>query len=242
MKKLIKYLTISCVISSIACNGFLTEPKGNTVGILVDLSDTFKQVNDLSIEELKPIFTINKNPYAPAKCILATITSLRYTETQKFSISGEREFESNIIERKRNIDTFYSQIEQTLKLLKSGTIGSNGSFVCYALSKMLLEISNCNDCQGKKVIVFSDLMEHTAFSVYDKKQYALLKTNPETVRQILDREYPLPPLGGIEIVFVHRPTNKGEDENFHTVSQFFKWYYGTCHKANVSVSATIPKE
>lgn len=230
-------------MSSIACNGLITEPKGNIVGILIDLSDTFKQVNDLSIEELKPIFAINKNPYAPSTCTIGFISSLRYTETQKFSVHGQSELTANILERKMMRDTFYANIEQHISQIKKKPIGTKGSFVCYALSKMLLEIAECKDCEGKKVIVLSDLMEHTsAFSVYDKKQYTLLKTNPEAVRQILDREYPLPPIGGIEIVFVHKPINKEQDEQFHSVSQFFKWYYGTCHKAKVSVSATIPKE
>lgn len=241
MKNLINYIALCGTLLCAACNNLITEPKGNIVGVLVDLSDSFLLVRDLSVNELKPLFAIENNLLAPSTCILATITHLRYTETQKFSVQGQTELTANILERKMMRDTFYAHIDQHISEIKKRPIGTDGSFVCYALSKMLWGIVSCEG--SKKVIVLSDAMEHTnAFSVYDKTQMAMLKTNPEAVRQILDREYPLPDIRDIEIVFVNLPIDKKADENFHAAAEYFRWYYGTCHKASVSVTTSIPKE
>lgn len=242
MKNLNNYFLLLTLLSITSCQSFFGKQKGNCVGVLIDLTDSLQQLNSLNVQALKPLFTVEQNPFASTTCVLSCITDLRYTETRKFSISAEHEYASNIIERQRNIDSFYSQIDQAIRILKNESIGRQGSFVCYALAKMLETISSV-ECNGKKILVLSDAMESTsAFSVYAKTQMVMLKTNPEAVRQILDREYPLPDIRGIEIVFVHSPTNKAEDENFHAISQFFKWYYGTCHKATVSVTTSIPKE
>ena len=243
MKNRNKYLYMTIMILITSCQGYFTKESGNCVGLLIDLSDSMKSLEGFHMETFKTLFTIEKNYCASGSCQFAVISDRRYTEESIVKVEGDALYLSNLPARKLVRDSFYSRIEQNLENIKKQTIGTDGSFVCYALAKMLEDISGCTDCVERKVVVFSDLMEHTpAYSVYDPKQWELLITNPETVAQILDREYPLPKLNGIEIIFLHQPLNKIQDEKFHTMSQFLKWYYESRHGTKVSIGTSITEE
>jgi hypothetical protein len=239
MKTLLNLIKILvCFLAS--CQGFKQNKQGTGVGILIDISDSLKINNSkLNVQAFNSEFNLKEEYTAPAFCYIATITNLRYTESSVHRIDGDRYFSSNIIERKSKILSFYKDIDSSLRKIRKQPIGSNGSFVCFAISKMLTEIAKCKTCNTKKVFVLSDLAENTeAFNAYQVSDMQQLSKNPKSIFKILDWEYPLPNLSGITIVFVHQPQTPQGDAQYHSLSQSFKKYYER-KGAKVLIQTTI---
>jgi hypothetical protein len=241
MKTMTKILIISAFLLA-GCDDIISKRSGNCVGLIIDISDTLKVVNsELTIEKVEPMFTLDQDYNSSAKCQLATINDIRYTEVSVINIEGDRLFSSNLIQRDTLIKSFYQDIEKNIKNIKNQPKGTKGSFVCYSIAKMLTDIVNCEDCINKKVIVLSDLAENTpAFNIYKEADRRLIEKNPKAFYKLLDREYPVPNLNGIELVFVNRPPDSTHDEQYHLLSQSLKTYYQD-RGAKVTITASLPE-
>lgn len=223
------------------CDKLIPERFGNCVGVIVDITDSLQVVNkELTIEKLKPMFAITNDYNASSRCILATITDLRYNEVSVISIKDDSYYGSNILQRNSLIKTFYQSVNENIEVIKKKPIGKNGSFVLYSIAKMLNDMAIGKNTHDKKIIVFSDLAENTpTFNIYKNFFYELMKKSPEECFKIFDREYPLPNLKGIEIIFINKPLDSKQDEQYHLLSQTLKTYYQG-KGAKVTITASLP--
>lgn len=224
-----------------SCAGGLNTPKGTSVEILIDITDTFRFVQELKAEDLKSHFSICNNHNAPARFRVGTIENLMYTKTSEFSVAGVSELEANALDRKALSEKFYGNLQQAISQTQSLKAGRNGSYIAYAISRALNNLKSDTGYADRKLICLTDALEHSSvLNCYRPRDIWLIHNKPDSVFRILDREYPLPPLDGITILFVFRSQNVKEDNAFHRVSGFWKRYYES-KGAQVSIASTIPK-
>lgn len=240
----VKPLTTIIILLALAltsCDKIIPTRTGNSVGIVVDITDSLQVINEeFTIDKLKPLFAVSKDYNASSRCVLATITDLRYTEVSISSVEDDSYFSSNIIQRDTLIKSFFHSVKKNIGIIKHKPIGTKGSFVIYAIAKMLNDIATSPIKGNKKVIVFSDLAENTSvFNIYRESDRQLLEKNPKALYKLFDKEYPLPNLKGIEIILINRPGDTREDEQYHLLSQTLKTYYQE-RGAQVVISASIP--
>lgn len=239
---------ITTVIITITACQYFTKETGNTVGVIIDCSDSFPETRrELTIEKLKPLLAVSHNPHAGSTVLFAKISSIRHNPFSIQKIEGEAAVNANILQREKLRDSFYARIEENIRSITSSPSGADGSFVLYTIAQMLQKLAaSCSDCgKGTKLLVFSDLEEHNpaVFSVYNKRHLTLLKSNPDSVYVLWDKEYPLPPTFLVEIIFIYQPGNdKKADERYAFLSQAMKAYYQKRHGYKVAISATIPEE
>lgn len=237
MRKTVNILIV-LLLNSIACNtGLFQKEDGACIGIVFDISDDFRKAKEINRSHLKNLFESEGTVNASATCFISYISHLRHTEIQEFRMPGST-INGNILERQKLYDTLYARIIEEIQRIHQ-SVGTDASYVAFAIAEMLQKVSACKDCRSKKVIVFGDLGENTPiFSFYSKTDHQKILTAPQTVEELFDREYPLPKLDGIELVFINRTFTKNQDEAYHQAYLFFKKYYES-HGARVSISTSL---
>lgn len=233
-----KIITLSSILIFVLASCNNNKGDGNCTGIVVDVSDTFIETKQLDGQVLPGLFKLKNDPNASAVCLVSSISDKRYTEILPANIESESTLEANSIDRKHRCDSFYHSVERNIKKIKRSGTGTEGSFVCHSIAQMLNRISLCSK-EERQVFVLSDLEENSPiFSVYHPTDLHRMRTKPSEVFAFLDEEYPLNDLNGIELIFIHQPSTKAQDEMFHFLSKFFISYYSS-HGAKVSVSTTL---
>lgn len=241
--------TITAVITfTVTACQYFTKETGNTIGVIIDCSGSFPETRkELTVEKLKPLLEISHNPHAGTTVLFAKISSIRHNPISITRIDGAVPASSNTPQREKQRKEYYTLLEENIRSITSSPSGADGSFVLYTIAQMLQKLAaSCSDCgKGIKLLVFSDLEEHNpaVFSVYNKRHLTLLKSNPDSVYVLWDKEYPLPPTFPVEIIFIYQPGNdKKADERYAFLSQAMKAYYQKRHGYKVAISATIPEE
>lgn len=237
MKRQRKTLSSLLFLLLTSC-GLNEKQSGNCCGVVFDHSDTFQETKNFSVSALQGFFQLKNNPNASAYCILSSISDRRHAAILYSSLEGASVLQANSLERDRLHDSFYRSVDKNIRTLKQTKVGTKSSFVCYAIAEMLNKIATCS-CRKKRVVVLGDLAENNSiFSIYTPDDILKLRTNPQEVFSIFDKEYPLPNLQGIEVIFIHQPNSTEKDEEYHFLSSFFKKYYQG-HGARVSISSSF---
>lgn len=223
----IKSYVLFCITTVLyGCNTNEELQKGDCNVLLFDLTDSMTSVKEFDVAKIKSFFTLNSDLNSSAYCAIAGITDMRYNPVSEYSIESKNPYEANSLERRRVKDTFFNSILIASNKLKSSKIGKSKSYVCYAISHAVELLNKCQQCNQKRIIVISDMMENTnVFSVFDKKQSKILASKPTQLYPLLDKKYPIINAENIELFIIHQPKNQKKDEMYYKVSAFFRDYY-----------------
>jgi len=218
-------ISLSCLFQS--CKELYSkEPINDGVYILADISDSFPEVSKFSVEQIKPLLTLNMNSMCGATVWVASVSDLRYTASHRISLENTNQLSENEFDRKTSIDSFYARINNRIKEIQGlKADGTNGTHLFFSLSNSLQNLASCTSCTSKTLIVLSDLREYSnLFNTYDSIELNMFQTNPKEMEELIDYHYHIPSLKGINIYLIHEPISKADDDAFHLLSNFLKTF------------------
>lgn len=222
MRTLAKILLIPAGIAAIAML-FQSCTKQFPIeqSVLIDLTeDSFLVKPDA--QQHKKLFTGGNELWSGFNFRISAITDVVYNPVHEASIPPACELTSNRYSRKKQLKSFYSQVDSAFKTVLDTPPGKTRSSIYFP---MAMEVNRLfkSRAQRKILVAYTDLMEHTSMvSFYDKNILNLIKNDPDSVRRILETEALLPDLSGIAIYFVYQPRNAAESMVFLTVSEFYR--------------------
>jgi len=213
------------LIAAQGCNYMTVKPKTMFVTFVIDKTDTLTVVDQLEIGHVKNLLPIEKNDKLGVSLTFYTVTDTRYTKSFTETLNSHSEMDVNDYERPSEVESFLDDVEKDIEKIKKDTKPLKQSYVFHPLFDGLNELATLKDAGKRQCIVLSDLAENSPFfSVYKKKDFALLSKDPEKFREKLEQEYPLErSLKGIEVFFIHQ-TGTHDDSIFHEMATFLEEY------------------
>jgi len=166
------------------------------------------------------------------------ISDVSYNRFSEAKINTAEMWLSNELERDKEIKNFKNEVSKILDEVNKDSEGKNNSSIYLPIAHELNKLAK-NKAQRRVLLIYSDLMENTMdISFYDKKQFSLLITNPDTIHKKLDQMQSLQNLNGIEVNFIYQPIDSQNDKVFTVISSFFKKLFED-KGAKVNISANI---
>ncbi|HKR07327.1 MAG TPA: hypothetical protein VJY62_22020 [Bacteroidia bacterium] len=166
----------------------------------------------------------------------STLSDISYNSISEITINAENKWLSNEPERDKEIKKFMEKISDITS--QEDSIGKMHSSVYLPLARELKRLSK-SDSERRIVIIYSDLMENDPdVSLYEKKEFELLTSNPGSLVKLFKSKEPLPSLSGIEIYIVYRPSDVAKDAEFRVVSEFYRKMLER-NGARVNISANL---
>jgi len=188
------------------------------VSVFYDITDSQKAKPVL--EDIEPFYGLEKNQNSGAMFRYANVTDVSLNATKVKTLPDINPWTSNEFERTKSISDFFAFIKESLSVIEDN--GKNRSSVYLPIARELTVISN-DKADEKNFIVYSDLMENTPeVSFYDPKTFQELISSPETFIERFNKLSNLPDLTGIHIFLIYQPSNTKADEEYRTVSSFYK--------------------
>jgi hypothetical protein len=186
-------------------------------------------VSELDKDAIKSVLNIQDKSNQGAVVTFYSISDTRYTRKYTETLPSKTEWELNSFERVKETQQFYERIGKDIKEIKSDMYERKQSYLFHSFFTALNDLA-VTEKKGPKVLaIVSDLGQNDKqlFSVYSKKDMALLKNSPEKLIEKIDNTYPLK--GSIEtihIFFVHR-TGIHNDQTYHLMLNFLTTYLQT---------------
>ncbi|QTE21080.1 hypothetical protein [Polaribacter cellanae] len=178
-------------------------PQQAHISILIDRTevDGHKPHSDELIQQIKP-----QSPESGVTITLQSISDITYNPKQTFVLpEATLGWMGNEDQRRKNIKKFYKQFGDSIEASNQKVTSFNRSEIYRSLVEELNRLSPISGT--KKVLLFSDLKEHSFFSVYNKQHLRLLEKSPEQVaRLFIKQATPATDLKGIELAILYQPT------------------------------------
>lgn len=156
----------------------------------------------------------------------------RFTYASDVSLNRETVFSiakagddvlTNQFDRKREAEQFTGKVSAFLDSLAKDTVGRGQSSLYIPIAEAVNRLAQDTSAQKKILLVYSDLRENRqGLSFYDRKTLALLKSDPQKIRDMLFALAPLGDLSGVEVHFLYEPANSADDSAYRTISSFYK--------------------
>lgn len=140
---------------------------------------------------------------------LRSISDITFNPKQTFVLSkATLGWMANEDKRRKTLKKFYKRFEDSLVTFHRETKGFQRSEIFKSVVEELNELTKVEGT--KKVLLFSDLQEHSFFSVYHKHHLYLLEKHPEKVQQLFEEAIPITMnnLKDIELHILYQPTLK----------------------------------
>ncbi len=197
-------------------------PTTTEIVVIHDITDSL--VSKPNADEIIPLFGLDMNKSNAADFRLVTISDVSYNKVESISLEPitASKWLSSDFRRGKAIKEFEKKITGILMDATHDNTGKEYSSVYKPIATELNRLSK-SKAENKILIVYSDLMEHEKeMSFYDKRELGLLKTQPEQIKKYFDLQLPLGCLDGITVYFLYQPTNAEKDNQYNTVSNFYK--------------------
>lgn len=222
---LILFFLVTCIIPS--CKTVTSNRETDCVTILLDVTDSFPDIVSVNAKSILPVLRLSHDSLFGARVTIIPITNFRFNYSKTFSIPSENFMEHNEFDRKEVINEFKRNLDSGLTSFNKKVPGTEGSYIFFAIANALNDLTDCKECDTKKLILFTDCRENTkVFNSYDKESIKFIQQYPEKISALLDRNWPiLKPLEGVQIFIEHHPTSQTEDDIFYIMSSFMKSYY-----------------
>lgn len=188
---------------------------------LIDETDSTFVVPDSA--EVIADLGLDTNMWAGVNFSLARIKDVSYTPHASITLAqGGNRLASSQFTRMREVNLFEKKLAATLDSVRREKPGKPNSSVFLPMANELTRLANSR-ADRKVLNVFSDLMENTqSVSFYHKQTFALFRSDPQKIQDMLFAEAVLPDLTGIEVRLVYEPKNANGDAVFQIVSGFYK--------------------
>lgn len=218
--KTLTYIAI-ILITIVAVFYFTAEkPTKTEVVLIFDRTDKFLSSPDGN--EILSLYDLKANPNRGATFRLVQITDVDYTPTIEANMPPFTTFGGSQITRVTDRAKFQAEIKNALSSLNAKNQSKAYSSIYAPLVRELARLKE-STADTKILLLYSDLMENTDFvSFYSSPTLALVKTKPDTIRDLLGKQAPIPDLTGIEIHIIYEPKDHSENSVFTSVSHLYK--------------------
>jgi hypothetical protein len=195
------------------------KPVSTEISVLGDITDSLLAKPDA--KEIIRLYNFsNNNKWNAALFRFADVTDVSMNRTSEFKMESENKWLSNEPERDKEIKKFQSGISEVLSANES--FGREHSSVYLPIAHELIRLSE-SKLEKRMLLVYSDLMENTPdLSFYDKRDFQLLVSNPDSLKKLFTQWEPLPSLNGIAVFLIYQPADIDADWKFKEVSGFYK--------------------
>jgi hypothetical protein len=218
MKTIIVLLLLSCAGALIYASS--QSPATTEIAVLRDITD--KHLSQPDATEILKLYDLTNNKWNGDVFYFSNVSDVSYNKNSEAKLAAQNKWLSNEFERDKEIQKFKSDVSTIISSAEKETIGKNNSSVYLPIARELLRLSQSKS-EKRILIIYSDLMENDPdVSLYNKREFELLKSNPDKVKQLFNSWQPLPALSGIEVYIVYHPANTNTDKEFNTVSAFYK--------------------
>ena len=226
MKTLLPFLLI---IFHSQCYTYTKKEATDCLSVVFDRSDTHQLVRQIvsnHIVSFLRVDTTDANYLFGANVMFTSISDFRFGKKSTVRLNSVSLAESNINDRRKEINGFHSKLKQALKEYSITVPPTSQSFVFYTLMRSLDELASCKECYTRKMVLISDAHDNTdTFSVFNNQHIALMQNNPDSLERKLDVLYPVEhSLQGIELIICHIPRSQDEDYRFQIITDFLKRY------------------
>ena len=197
MKTLFKLIVI--LLCCTACEDY--QPQTHHLSVLVDLSDTESYMP--SAKEILA-FVPQQHSSDGVELTLRYVSDTRYAPSYQFKLGqGEVGFLSNEDTRRRKHKKLLRQFTDSLAVT-SKRPENQRSEIFRLLTSELHRLSKTDGT--KTIVLFSDLEEHSFFSVYNKRDFWQLLKQPERIAQRFAEATAIPKdLSGVTIHIIYTP-------------------------------------
>jgi hypothetical protein len=199
---------------------FYSSPDINTVVFINrDNTDSLLAEPDTSIFNY---LHLSDNLYQGVQITCTSLTEFEYNSEYVSSLPRQLLLVSNPTARQTEISGFYSRTALNIMRLNAEKAPRKKSSLYTGIARQLNQLATMPG-HTKLDFVFSNLEENTSdFSVYNTKDYKMLKDEPDSVGQLFLRALPLENLTGITVYFVFKPAALQDENRFLLMMQVFK--------------------
>ncbi len=233
--KITIWILITAIAVTLIVSCTMQKPPTTEITVLFDITDT--QLAQPNSDEILGLCNL-QNKWNGVTFRFIDLTDVSYNSMSVARLEAQNEWLSNEMERDKEIKNFKSEVSTIIANKKNDMTGKNNSSIYFPIVNELNSLSN-SYAEKKVLIIYSDLMENTeALSFYRKEDLSLLKGNPIQVQEKLEKLTVINSLSGIDVWFIYQPLNNKSDQDFQTVSGFYKRLLES-KGAKVTVSANI---
>lgn len=214
MKKFIQYVVIGILLTG--CEEEIPQQE-HSISVLIDRTDVngYKPTSEEVLRLVKP-----KIDADGLELSLLSISDIYYNPKHTFVLSkAVTGWLANEDKRRKKIKRFYKQFSDTLTVNNQKNYGYGHSEVYKTL---ITELNHLSEKEGiKKVLLFSDLQEHSFFSVYNKQHLRLLRNHPKKVLTLFKQAMPVDEVKDVELHILYQPT-KADAELFSQMLSVYR--------------------
>lgn len=218
MKTTITILTsIAMITFIVGCNS--QEPSTTAVVTLHDITDI--HIAQPDTQEILSLFDL-QNKWNGGTFQSIDLTDVSYNQIKQAKLEPRNKWFTNEFDREKEIKKFTDEVVKIIINHTKFKTEKANSAIYFPIATELNKLKNIK-AQRRILIVYSNLMENTAnLSFYQKDGFEKLKTNPEQIREIFEKQETLETLNGIEVYFIYQPTENQSDQRFQIISRFYK--------------------
>lgn len=227
-------LVFGSIILIVAC----TSSKPTTTEVIVLRDITEKHLSKPQADVILRLYDFSESKWNGAMFRFVDLSDVSYNHVMETTIEAVGQWMSNELEREKEIKKFNNGIIGILDSTRQETIGRNYSSVYFPITRELNRLGQSKS-QKRILLVYSDLMENGLdISFYDKKVLQLLQSNPDSLRKLFYKMFPLQSLTGVEVFFIFEPVDVIQDGEFKVVSEFYRKFFED-KGAQVTISANL---
>lgn len=186
--------------------------------ILIDNTDAISSRPDNS--QIIKSFNLNKDIWQTINITVSFLSNKDLTSSKTLSLESENRLLASKQLRIAKVENFKKALKKALVVDTVSTF--NHSIIYRTIARNLNALSKSN-ASNKHLIIYSDLMENGEVSFYDNKTLALVKTNPNIIQSILEKDEVINNLKGIETWFIFNPKTYQQNNIYMIVANFYKY-------------------
>ena len=196
-------------------------PPTMDISTLHDLTDKLlvqPKANDL----LNLYDFTGENKWNGASFRFSNLTDVSYNHASAVHIDKAHNWLSNEPEREKTILKFQNEVSNIVAQSTKDSIGKEHSAI-YLPIAMELERLSYSKAEKRILIIYSDLMENDLdLTLYSKNELQLLKTNPDSLKEVFEKRKTLPSLVGIDVYLIYQPEDAEADGEYRIISAFYR--------------------
>jgi hypothetical protein len=215
MKTIINSSIIAIFCITLSCKQ-ATEKSTECIQFIDNTDDLSSKPN---VNQIIKMYDIDKDIWQSLHITVSFLSNKDLTPAKSLSLENENRLLASKQLRISKVENFKRALRKAL--IVDTTSSFEHSIIYRTLARNLNALSK-SKASKKHMIIYSDLMENGEISFYNKKTFALLKTDPNSVQSILENDEVIHNLKGVEVWFIFSPRSYEQNMTYMTVANFYK--------------------
>ena len=218
MKTIIKYVFLFACCLGCSCNperaSFDTE-----IAIVFDETDPLAAQYPTS-EAITGPLGLHDNPWQGVRVTFTYISDKDVNEAETVTLQPENQWMGNIAIRKAEVSRFIGQLRHQLAAMKpAGICAHSIIFRTIAAQANRLALFGASH---KLLLVYSDLVENSDLSFYDRRALEQVTQHPDKIISSLERTAPINNLSGIGVWLLYEPASYGDNNTYMKIAHLYR--------------------